>query len=282
MIQLADVADAAGYHRLWITEHHGVRAAQASPIVMAAHLAARTDRIKIGTGAVLLPYYSPFKIAEDFLLLEALHAGRIELGFARGPGATPAAQQALTEDLARLTPRQYAEKAHLLLDYLAGNGGVEATPAGLAPPSVFMMATSPGGSTFAAQLGVGLAFGSFILPLDRALATARESLAAYRGAGGDSERAVLAVLTLCLDDGAADAERRVQDAGMRGHEVVGDARQCASRIRALASEMQVEDVLVVPSPLPTPATTRAQLVKLARALNLSPVPEVEAAEHVLA
>ena len=86
-IALAHRADELGYHRYWLAEHHAIAAlADPCPEVLLARLGAETKRIRVGTGGVLLPYYSPFRTAEAFRMLEALYPGRIDLGIGRAPG----------------------------------------------------------------------------------------------------------------------------------------------------------------------------------------------------
>src|SRR6267154_560967 len=86
-IDLARLADELGYHRYWVAEHHGgPMLASASPEVLIAEIAATTSRIRVGSGGVMLPHYSPLKVAETFSVLSALHPGRIDLGIGRAPG----------------------------------------------------------------------------------------------------------------------------------------------------------------------------------------------------
>src|SRR5690606_29370376 len=86
-IDLAQMADALGYSRYWCAEHHGLRGVcNPCPEVMLARLGSVTKRIRLGTGGVMLPYYSPFKVAEQFRMLEAMFPGRIDLGVGRAPG----------------------------------------------------------------------------------------------------------------------------------------------------------------------------------------------------
>ena len=86
-LKLARRADALGYHRYWLAEHHAIGAlADPCPEFLLARLGEKTKRIRIGTGGVLLPYYSAFKVAEIFRMLEALYPGRIDLGIGRAPG----------------------------------------------------------------------------------------------------------------------------------------------------------------------------------------------------
>ena len=86
-IRLAQAAERLGFSRYWLAEHHAIAAlADPCPEILATRVAAATSTIRVGTGGVLLPYYSPFKIAEQFRMLEALYPGRIDLGIGRAPG----------------------------------------------------------------------------------------------------------------------------------------------------------------------------------------------------
>ena len=86
-IRLAQHAEALGFHRFWCAEHHSVMAlADPCPEILVTRVASATSTIRVGTGGVLLPYYSPFKIAEQFRMLEALFPGRIDLGIGRARG----------------------------------------------------------------------------------------------------------------------------------------------------------------------------------------------------
>src|SRR5918999_3603926 len=86
-LALARRAEALGYERYWLAEHHAIAAlADPCPEVLLARLGTETRRMRIGTGGVLLPYYSAFRVAETFRMLEALYPGRIDLGVGRAPG----------------------------------------------------------------------------------------------------------------------------------------------------------------------------------------------------
>src|SRR5512137_2038097 len=87
-LELARVADGLGYHRYWLAEHHATPAlAGSSPEILIGQVAARTARIRVGSGGVMLSHYSPLKVAENFRMLEALFPGRIDLGIGRAPGS---------------------------------------------------------------------------------------------------------------------------------------------------------------------------------------------------
>jgi luciferase family oxidoreductase group 1 len=86
-LELARLADRLGYHRYWLAEHHGTPGlACHSPEVMIGPVAAATSRIRVGSGGVMLPHYSPLKVAESFLMLSGLYPGRIDLGIGRAAG----------------------------------------------------------------------------------------------------------------------------------------------------------------------------------------------------
>ena len=86
-VDFAQAADALGFYRYWCAEHHGARSvANPCPEVVIARLASATKRLRIGSGGIMLPYYSSWKVAEQFLMLEALFPGRIDLGVGRAPG----------------------------------------------------------------------------------------------------------------------------------------------------------------------------------------------------
>ena len=97
-VSLARLAEELGYGRYWLAEHHAIAAlADPSPEILVSRVASATSRIRVGTGGVLLPYYSPLKIAEQFRMLEALFPGRIDLGIGRAPGGDPRTALALMD-----------------------------------------------------------------------------------------------------------------------------------------------------------------------------------------
>ena len=124
---LAQRAEALGYLRFWVAEHHNMpTVASTSPAVLMAHLAASTSSIKVGSGGVMLPNHAPLVIAEQFAMLEALHPGRIDLGIGRAPGTDPATAAALrrSPDLgAEDFPRDLLDLMGLLGDERVEHGG---------------------------------------------------------------------------------------------------------------------------------------------------------------
>jgi luciferase family oxidoreductase group 1 len=107
-VDLARQTEELRYHRYWVAEHHGTpMLACNSPEVLIGAIAAATDRIRVGSGGVMLPHYSPFRVAETFSMLSGLHPGRIGLGMGRAPGTDQLATLALQRD--RRQPELEAE-----------------------------------------------------------------------------------------------------------------------------------------------------------------------------
>ena len=161
-IALAREAEALGYHRYWLAEHHALPSlADASPEVLLARLTGETSRIRLGTGGIMLPHYSAFKIAETFRMLEALAPGRIDLGVGRAPGGTRLVSQALESNDPELFPQQILD----VLAYMQPGGdsrSLVAQPGGTSAPDVWVLGSSNYGAQLAAQLGLPYTFAQFI------------------------------------------------------------------------------------------------------------------------
>ena len=164
-LALARRADELGYQRYWLAEHHAIAAlADPCPEVLLARLGAETKRIRIGTGGVLLPYYSAFRTAESFRMLEALYPGRIDLGIGRAPGGDQ--RTALAVGGGRFPdagdfPQQVAELAALLE---GSHRPVRLQPEVDTVPQVWLLGSSDFSGALAAELGLPFAFAHFINP----------------------------------------------------------------------------------------------------------------------
>src|SRR5437764_1799432 len=121
-IDLARLADALGYHRYWLAEHHGGPSlAGPSPEALIGPVAAATSGIRVGSGGVMLPHYSPFKVAETFSVLAGLFPGRIDLGIGRASGTDPLTTFALQRDRRTAMPDDFPQQlAELLAHYERG------------------------------------------------------------------------------------------------------------------------------------------------------------------
>lgn len=162
--RLARAADRLGYHRFWVAEHHNMPiVASTSPPVLMGHLAAVTERIRIGSGGVMLPNHPPLVVAEQIALLEALYPGRIDLGIGRAPGTDPVTASALRRSADALDAREFPQQLVDLMGLLGDprEGGrlhqrFRATPVATSFPPIFLL----GSSGFSAQLAgiLGLPF----------------------------------------------------------------------------------------------------------------------------
>ena len=172
--EFARAAEALGYHRFWVAEHHGMPAvASAAPAVLIAHLAAATDTIRVGSGGVMLPNHSPLVIAEQFGTLVALHPGRIDLGLGRAPGSDQRTARALrrTGD-----GDSFPDDVVELLGYFTGAPGqVLAMPARGYMPEVWLLGSSLFSAQLAGMLGLPFSFAYHFAPR-----YTEPALAAYR------------------------------------------------------------------------------------------------------
>lgn len=169
-VGLAQAADRLGYERYWFAEHHNMPAvASTTPPVLIAATAARTDRIRVGSGGVMLPNHAPLVVAEQFAALEAIAPGRIDLGIGRAPGSDPVITQLLrisgpTADVDRF-PDHIADIMSLLspegatLRLTSGREyAIAATPAATATPTIWLLGSSDYSAKLAAELGLPYVF----------------------------------------------------------------------------------------------------------------------------
>jgi alkanesulfonate monooxygenase SsuD/methylene tetrahydromethanopterin reductase-like flavin-dependent oxidoreductase (luciferase family) len=159
-VDLAELAEELGFHRYWVPEHHGMRGvASSAPAVLVAHLAAVTERLRVGAGGVLLPNHPPLVVAEQFGTLAALHPGRIDLGLGRAPGGPPSVVSAL-----RRTDRPYREQLAELRALLDPSNTVAVPVKGGNVPELWLLGSSPSTSALAAELGMRFAFAQHLSP----------------------------------------------------------------------------------------------------------------------
>ena len=170
-IDLAQVADALGYHRYWLAEHHASRSlAGVAPEALIGPVALATRRIRVGSGGVMLPHYSPFKVAETFSMLSALAPGRIDLGLGRAPGSDQRTAFALQRDRSKRMPSDFPEQLEELTAYLEGTMAQdhpfaalqELMPTGGGMPELWMLGSSPESAVWAAERGLPYCFADFI------------------------------------------------------------------------------------------------------------------------
>src|SRR5471032_1214724 len=285
-ITLARLAEDLGYHRYWLAEHHAIAAlADPCPEILACRVAAATSRIRVGTGGVLLPYYSPLKVAEVFRMLEALFPGRIDLGIGRAPGGDMLTAQALSNGQYSAAYR-FAEQVQDLVGFLDDAlpadhafGRVKAMPAGPAAPPIWLLGSSDYSGALAAALGLRFAFAHFISAQGGDAVMRAYKARFHASAREDAPHTVVCVLVICAET-AAEAEklascvdlRRLEMAqglntpiptldeeqaqrysehelayirSQRARAVIGDPRQVRQRLLQLRERFDADELMIL-------------------------------------
>lgn len=221
-VALAKVAERLGYRRYWLAEHHNTASLAASaPEVLAACVAARTSSIRVGAGGVLLPYYSPLKVAEAWKTLEALFPGRIDLGIGRASGADEAGAAALGQRPGAPDDAPYPDKLANLVGFLddrldsedplaevramLDGPGVRAMPDGSGAPQVWVLGSSSDGSALAADMGLRFCFAHFISP-----GFGPQVVDAYRRRFRPTQRCPVAAAAVAVSVVCADTDAEAQ------------------------------------------------------------------------
>jgi luciferase family oxidoreductase group 1 len=200
IMHVAGAVERAGYRRIWYTEHHrSALLADFSPVVLVAHVAASTSRIRVGAGGVLAPNHAPLVLAEQFGTLAALHPGRVDLGVGRGPGTMDpdAISELRRGSPARTDDERFGADITEILRHSSNRDD---------RPEPWLLASSPAGATLAARLGLPVAFAHHLRPENTAQAVElyRESFAASPWA--EAPRVMISVSTWCAGT-TAEAER---------------------------------------------------------------------------
>jgi luciferase family oxidoreductase group 1 len=303
--EVARRADELGYRRFWVAEHHNIPSvASTAPEVLIAHLAANTERIRLGSGGVMLPNHAPLAVAERFGMLEALHPNRIDLGLGRAPGTDMRTALALRSTSPHEFDRQLAELRGFLGD---GYGGMRAVSGDHTVPEIWMLGSTDGGARIAAALGLPFVFAHHFHPQ-----FTEPALEIYRDGFQPSElldrpRVMVAAAVIAADDDAqalriaatagvsmlrlrqgrpmpiptieeAEAllprlspeELTVVDEVMQ-RQIAGGPETVHSRLLDLIERAR-PDELMITSNIPDPAVRIRGLEHVARAFDLSPQP----------
>jgi luciferase family oxidoreductase group 1 len=283
-LDLARLADELGYHRYWVAEHHGGGlVAGPSPEVLIGPIAAATRHLRVGSGGVMLPHYSPLKVAESFSVLSALFPGRVDLGIGRAAGTDPMTTFALQRDRRQAAPDDFPQQLAELLAYLEDDFPSDHPFARLAElpglpeaPEPWLLGSSPQSAVWAAQLGLPYAFADFI-NREGAPIAARYRAEFDPGQRLPAPRTAVAVWALCAEAGE-EAERltashkmafamlvlgrpipvppvekalrflerqRGDGGGRRRRMVAGDPATVRAGLEAVAEEYGAEEVIVV-------------------------------------
>ncbi|HET8747976.1 MAG TPA: LLM class flavin-dependent oxidoreductase [Ramlibacter sp.] len=284
-VTLAEHCERLGYQRFWLSEHHSLPSiVGTAPEVLMAAIAARTERIRIGSAGVMLPHYAPFKVAEQFRVLDALAPGRIDLGVGRAPGTDYRTSQLLNPDprAAERFPQQVRElqawvSGEPLPEGHAGHG-IQAYPRAETAPQVWMLGSSGYGAQLAGHFGLPYSFAHFItdgegcaeaLELYRhtfqpgVLARPQANVCVWALAADTEEEAWRLFASrerarvdrqtgrfgpLLPPEEAVRAYAPAEEAfrqQMRGRAMVGSAEQVVQKLQALAEALAIDEIVVI-------------------------------------
>ena len=314
-VDLAQLAEELGYHRYWVAEHHGTpMLACAAPEVLIAAIASKTTRLRVGSGGVMLPHYSPLKVAETFSMLGGLFGNRIDLAIGRAPGSDPLTAFALQRDRRQASPDDFPQQLSELLAYVWDRTPADrrfarltALPGRPGSADVWLLGSSPQSAVWAAEFGLPYAFADFINPAGGALAAhyrehftpsavqpapAVIAAAWVLCAATDQEAERLAAssrmaFTLFLQgtlipvppvDVAlaflADNPGSMESRGRRRRAIVGSPATVRPQLEALADEYQADELMIVTITYDHAARRRSYQL-LAETFGLSAVKSVE-------
>jgi luciferase family oxidoreductase group 1 len=285
-IVLARLVDRLGYTRFWMSEHHAMDTlACTAPEVMLARIGAETKRIRIGSGGIMLPHYTPLKVAECFRMLHALYPGRVDLGIGRAPGGGPVEALALKRERKTKMQDDFPEQVSELLAFLSHGetghhfpvghpfAGIRVSPEMPGAPDVWMLGSSMWSAAAAVEFGLPYSFAHFFSPVHTraAIETYRRGFSAspYR----QEAEATVAVGVICAEtqDEAEYLSSSVRLLQRRIRQ--GDRRPVASpedavRELNLLGEMPIEEGEWPRYFVGTPSRVREQLHQMAAELGI--------------
>jgi luciferase family oxidoreductase group 1 len=232
-LELAPLCESLGYHRFWLSEHHSLPTiVGTAPEILLAAIAARTQRIRIGSAGIMLPHYSALKVAEQFRVLEALAPGRVDLGVGRAPGADMHTALLLNPN-AYAAAERFPEQVRDLQSWTSGtkHRGVIAHPHGPVAPEIWILGSSNYGAQLAAHFGLPYAYAYFFNDGEGT----EEALRLYHGLYQPSQRHPEPQATLCVWALAAD------DEAMARHHALSRDRWRVDRLRGALGPLQPPD-----------------------------------------
>ena len=286
--ELVKSAEALGYHRFWVAEHHQVLSvAGSTPEMLMMHLATSTKSIRIGSGGVMLPHYSAYKVAENFRMLEALHPNRIDLGIGRSPSYR-IVNQALNETRGKRA--SYIQQVQDLQKFLTDDTESEhrfqklvATPQVETVPEIWMLGTGGEGAEIAAKQGTAFAYAHFAKPSAKGVEVVENYRNQYQPSRLLTEPKVMVAVFAIVGDTAEKAEEiakafdlwllfvesdtpppyypSLETAKSRGFSsaeqekvrrnrqrmIVGDAKQVKAEIERIAELYKADEVTIIPN-----------------------------------
>lgn len=276
-IQLAQLSERLGFRRFWVSEHHdSEQVAGSSPEVLISHLLAKTERIRIGSGGIMLQHYSPYKVAENFNVLASLAPGRVDLGVGRAPGGLPRSTQALQQgggEASSLTDKivELDQYVHNRLEADHPLTGLKAGPLPGTPPQLYVLGASVASAGIAAELGLPYVFSLFIGG-DQAVAldAVRTYRSAFNTSGGKEPLVIIALAVIVADTEEEAGELAGAQKLIRIRFASGKTLTLASREQAEEFTRQSEEAYTLEEREPeitkgTKESVREQLLALAEA-----------------
>ncbi|WP_152655145.1 MsnO8 family LLM class oxidoreductase [Oceanobacillus sp. CFH 90083] len=263
-IELAILADKLGYERYWVAEHHDMQGlASPAPDILLGIIGSKTENIRIGSGAVLLPNYRPYNIAERYRMLAALYPGRVDLGIGRAPGGSAEASIALAGNFlekVKAMPDYMDELLHFLKDDFSPEhlySRVTATPVPLVQPQPWLLGTSQRSAQLAVAKKLPYVFGHFM-----GADNGPEIVAGYQRQAGD-QPAIVAVSVLCAEtekealelaeearrkraeqDSSPQADQEEQ-AEAADKQIIGDRALVQEKLHELQEAYQCNELMVL-------------------------------------
>lgn len=277
--ELAKLAESAGYKRFWVAEHHKVMSvAGSTPEMLMMHLAASTSSIRIGSGGVMLPHYSTYKVAENFRMLEALHPNRIDLGIGRSRSYLKV-NQALNGN----KQISYDQQIDDLQQYLTDSGELIATPVTETAPELCLLGTGGGSAELAAEKGTAYAYAHFARPAASGVEVVKTYRNSFRPSKLLDEPKVILAMFAVVAETAEEAEEiakafdlwllfvesdmpppyypSIKTAKARGFSareqekvdknrqrmIIGDAETVKAEIERVAEQFKADEVTIIPN-----------------------------------
>ena len=241
-ISLAAHVDSLGFHRLWLSEHHAMDAlASSAPEILLARLGAETTRIRLGSGGIMLPHYTPLKVAETFATLEAMYPGRIDLGLGRAPGGGPIESHALRRVRDGQMPDDFPNQLAELMAFFHGTfpaqhpfSRIQVSPATPGLPALWLLGSSLWSARAAAEFGLPYAFAHFFSGEGT-----RQAVELYRHSFEQDLR---------LNPAALAAPQAMAAVGVICAETQAEAERLALTVRLLQQRIRANDRRPMASP----------------------------------
>lgn len=285
-LKLAQAGEKLGYTRYWIAEHHDLSGlACSAPEVMLSYIGANTNQIRIGAGAVLLPHYKPYKVAEVYNMLATLFPGRIDVGIGRAPGGSAEATNALSDNYLQQVwkmPELVRDLLHFLDDdFVTDNkhANLSASPNPQIAPEPWLLGTGKKSAELAAKKGLPYAFGQFMSQSDGVALVKQYRDEFIPRKPGDRSKVILTVSVICAESSEKAEEialsslvwglQREKGLGKQGvpsireskeyllseelhtienqkqNMIIGNPQEVASKLRKLQALYQADEIMIV-------------------------------------